>query len=120
MIDLIKLLRKDPWRTFLFIMIMALLGFNINGELASNSVLSKITDMNYKFNIVYNYNVNEMVRFVEKQYTKITEKPDDFYSTDLKYAIDEVWPYIPKDLKIPSLVAKFNYMKEKYHQSIDK
>lgn len=64
--------------------------------------------------VVYRYTTNEMVRFVEKQYTKVTEKPDDFYPTDLVYCFDNIWPYIPDGMKGQALIAKYEYLMNYY------
>lgn len=113
--EVIKHLKENVGTQIIVLLLFMLLGINSVNVVGDQLNAPKyMQDFINKFNTVYCYTTNEMVRFVEKQYTKVVEKPNDLYVTDLKYAIDIIWPAIPEERKVPSLILKYQRIKEAY------
>jgi len=116
--NLMSYVKQDAMRTVLAIFLLLNFGTSAIGIAGQNAVPDYLLDMIKKIDVVYMYSTDEMVRFVEKQYTKVTEKPDDFYASDLEYCMDSIWPNIPDSKKTPSLVSKYKYLSNYYDEQI--
>ena len=107
-------IRENVLQSFVILSLVLNFGSGTFELIKENEAPPYLNQMVNQVKIIYNYNVNEMVRFVEKQYTKVTENPDDFYPSDLVYLIDKVWPYIPEDMKKQALTTKYEYLLDYY------
>jgi hypothetical protein len=88
----------------------------ITGELRK---VSSLMEENYKMTkIAYSYSISEMIRFIEKQYTKITKNPEDFYASDLKKIVNETWPSLPDEFKNEELIIKYNVLLKYYTENL--
>lgn len=113
-------LKQDFVRTLTMLLLIFVFGGQIAGFISKNSVPDYFVETIHKLDVVYMYSTDEMVRFVEKQYTKVTEKPDDFYASDLIYCFDSIWPNIPDNKKTQSLLSKYNYLLQYYEDNISR
>jgi hypothetical protein len=100
----IEVVKQDVMRTISTILLLLIFG----GQVIS------VPSMMRQIGTISNWVVSEMVRQVEKQYTKINEKPDDLYQTDVEYVINVTWPSIPDSRKSESLKMQYEFIYNYY------
>lgn len=118
MTKIMDYVKKDILRFVLVVSLVLNFGVGAADLLGKDAVPDYVVQMVNKIEIIYGYSCDEMIRFVEKQYTKVTEKPDDFYQSDLEYLIDNVWPNIPDEKKTKSLITKYEYLVQFYETQL--
>ena len=111
-------IKKDIVQFIVVISLALNFGVGTFELVGSDAVPEYVKQMVHKMDVVYGYTCDEMIRFVDKQYIKVTEKPDDFYPSDLEYCFDNVWPNIPENRKSKSLVAKYDYLVNFYETQL--
>ena len=116
----VESLKQDLVKTMTMLLLLFVFGGQIAGFVSNNSVPEYFVETIRKLDVVYLYSTDEMVRFVEKQYIKITEKPDDFYPSDMVYCIDTIWPNIPEEKKTQSLLSKYSVLIQYYEEHISR